>query len=381
MSSIHKRGARFRVMWSVYVDGKRILKGQSFPTLAAAKTFAAGRAAEEARGLGGAPQSLGTFLTLWLERKRGEVRATTFVGYERNCGFIQRHAIAKESLDRVTALHLERFYSELAKKPAGRGKLPSARTVHHVHALLQNALGDAQRWRLVAENAGALAKSPKVAARRAPIPSGEQVAAFLRDLGRNNDALLPLAALAVSTGMRRGELLGLRISDVDWQRHRLRIDQMVEEVKGDFRVRDGVKSLSSARAIKVAPEVIALLEQQRVRVREQQLKLGSAWTDCGLLFPDMLSGGPLRPAGVTKAFGRAARRVGWPKGAAAVHGLRHYAASSALANGGALAAVAKRLGHSSPHVTAAIYLHSETALDEQAADAMAANLVLPKRAG
>jgi integrase len=155
---------------------------------------------------------------------------------------------------------------------------------------------------------------------------------------------------------------------------------VVEEV-AEWRLRPGTKSKSSARSISVVSAVVELLAQQRAAVAERRLKFGAAWLDYGLLFRDMLGGGPMRPAAVTKAFGRAARRAGWPKGAVAVHGLRHYAASAALAAGGTLAAVAQRLGHSSPHVTASIYLHSEAALDEAAATAMAAGLVLPKRAG
>lgn len=250
-----------------------------------------------------------------------------------------------------------------------------------MHSLLQNALGDAQRFRLSPENAAALAKPPRLPAGRPPIPTGGMVVAFLDDISKHNPPLLPLAALIVSSGLRRGEALGLATTDVDWQNGRVTVRQVVEEVEGNWRLRSGAKSISSQRTISVVAAVMELLAQQRAAVAERRLKLGSAWTDHGLLFPDMLGGSPMRPAAVTKAFARAAKRSGWPKGAAAVHGLRHYAAPAALAAGGTLAAVSKRLGHSSPHVTAAIYLHSETALDEAAATAMAAGLVLPKRAG
>lgn len=377
MASIHKRGGKFRVLWAVYSDGRRIQRSRSFGSFAQAKGFAAARAAEELRGIGGAPKTFEAFLREWLEAKRDKVRRTTFASYTRCAGFIYGHGIAKLPLEALTAQRLELFYNDLAKQPAGKGRPLAPRSRHHVHALAQNCLGDALRYRLVAENAAALAKAPSLVKEPMPALTSTLVEAFLVDLEANNPAMLPLAALIASCALRRGEALGIATRDVDWVNGRLSVRQVVEEVEGDWALRTGPKSTSSARTIPVVSAVMELLTQQRAVVAERRLKMGAAWTDNGLLFPDMLSGGPMRPAAVTKAFSRAAERAGWPKGVAAVHGLRHFAASAALAAGGTLAAVAKRLGHSSPHVTAAIYLHSEAAHDEAAAKAMASGLRLP----
>jgi integrase len=377
MASIHKRGGKFRVVWAVYADGHRIQRSRSFGSLAQARGFAAARAAEELRGIGGAPKTFASFLCEWLVMKRDQVRGTTFASYTRCAGFILRHEIAKLPLDALTAQRLEALYADLAKQPAGKGKPLAPRSIHHVHALAQNCLGDALRFRLVAENAAALAKAPSLMTGRRPALTAALVDAFFADLSVNNSGLLPLAALIVGCALRRSEALGVAMTDVDWVNGRVSIQQVVVEVAGAGQLRTGPKSTSSQRTLRVVPEVMELLAQQRAAVAGRRLKMGTAWADHGLLFPDMLSGGPMRPAAVTKAFGRAAKRAGWPRGIAAVHSLRHYAASTALAAGGTLAAVAKRLGHSSPHVTAAIYLHSEAALDDAAATAMASGLRLP----
>ncbi len=378
MASIIRRGDKFRVIWAVYVEGRRHLRSQSFPTMAAARTFCAARADEEARRIGATARSLGSFLEEWLTAKQTAVKATTFAGYERNAAFARGHKIGDQVLDRVTAQHLERFYRDLATTPAGRGKPLSGRSIGHIHALLQNALGDAQRWRLVAENAASLARPPRLDRAPVPVLSEAMVQAFLDDLDRNNRPLLPLAALVATSGLRRGEALGVTLSATDWVRRRIAIRQVVEEVGGAWRLRAGAKSASSCRTIAILPWVMELLAEQRKTAAEQKLRLGAGWRDHDLLFPDPLNGGPMRPAAVTRAFHRAARRAGWPVGIASVHGLRHFAASAALAGGGSLAAVSSRLGHSSPRVTLALYVHAETAQDEAAATAMGGGLRAPR---
>ena len=84
----------------------------------------------------------------------------------------------------------------------------------------------------------------------------------------------------------------------------------------------------------------------------------------------------MAPATVTRAFRRAADRAGWPEGAAAVHGLRHAAASLALAGGTDIATISRRLGHSNPSITARLYIHPQEELDRAAAEGMAARLSL-----
>jgi len=101
------------------------------------------------------------------------------------------------------------------------------------------------------------------------------------------------------------------------------------------------------------------------------LKPGRFWQDHDLVFPDPATGGPRAQATITRAFTRTAERARWPKDASPVHGLRHAAASLALAGGIDLAVISRRLGHSSAAVTARIYLHSDSDRDRAAAQVMA----------
>jgi len=188
--------------------------------------------------------------------------------------------------------------------------------------------------------------------------------------------MVAVAALIGGTGLRRSEALGLRWQDVDMAGGRVTVRQAVVEVAGRYFIRPGGKSADSERGVALALSIVSLLRVQKARVAELRLKLGKHWQDLDLVFPSPASGGPMAPATVTRAFRRAADRAGWPDGAAAVHGLRHAAASLALAGGTDLATVSRRLGHSNPSITARLYIHPQEELDRAAAEGMAARLGL-----
>jgi integrase len=376
VASINRRGDRYRVIWSVSDDGKRVQRVRTFATHAAARTFRAAMEAQEVRGIGGRSLPLGEHLDEWIWGKAREVEATTLAGYRRWVGHVQRHAIAKVPVDRVTPRDLDTLYATLSESPACRGKPLSAQSIRHVHTLLGNVFNDALRHRLIAENPCASAKPPRIGRRKVTAPNLEQVAAFIADLRQNNPGMVALAAVIGGTGLRRSEALGLRWQDVNLDAGRATVAQVVVEVAGEHFIRSGAKSADSLRTIALAPSIITLLRKQKAKVAALRLRLGKHWPDMDLVFPSPASGGPMAPATVTRAFRRAADRAGWPAGAAAVHGLRHAAASLAVAGGTDIATVSRRLGHASVATTARLYLHPQEELDQAAADGMAARLGL-----
>jgi integrase len=210
-------------------------------------------------------------------------------------------------------------------------------------------------------------RSPKLVA-----PSVEQFYAFLDDLSRHAPDLVELAELLATTGIRRSEALGLRWKDVDLVRGSMSIKQRVTESEegGKWEVRPGAKSEKSARTFPIAPEVVAVLRRQQTRVKELRLRIGRLWRDHDLIFPS-LNGTVMLPMSVTAAFGRAAGRVNWPEHCTPVHGLRHFAATQALANGASITAVSVRLGHASAAITLRIYAHVIAAQEDAASEAMA----------
>ncbi len=163
----------------------------------------------------------------------------------------------------------------------------------------------------------------------------------------------------------------MRWQDICWETGTITIAQWVIEHAGAWSVRNGTKSIAGQRSIHVAADILAALRRQQARVAEARLKVGRYWRDADLVFPDPTDGTPRSPAAITRAFARVGRRADWPAHSSPVHSLRHAAASLALASGGDLVAVSKRLGHSSAAVTARIYIHSDADRDRTAADAMA----------
>jgi integrase len=380
MASIRKKGRRHQVVWAVLgKDGKRRQISRSFATMAAAKDHRAKVELLERRGIGAPKISLGNYLPEWLQRKLPEIEPTTAAGYRRWIGHIRRCPVAEMPLDRVYAGELEQIYRFLQETPAGRGKPLSPQSVRHCHALLENALGDAVRHRRIAENPATHAKPPRGQSPRRTIPDAAQIAALLDDLARTNPTMTDLALVILGTGLRRSEALGLRWQDVDVTAGQMTVRQVVIEHDGTFSLRTGTKSVAGYRTISIATPVLDALRRQHARSAEDRLKLGRFWRDGGLVFADPASGGPRAPAAVTRAFTRAAQRAGWPAHASPVHGLRHAAASLALANGVDLAVIARRLGHSSAAVTARIYLHSDADRDRAAAEIMAGNSVRRRR--
>jgi integrase len=377
MASIRRKGRHWQVVYSVYTEGQRRQVARTFATQAEARLHRAKVEPLERRRIGAPKISLGDYLLEWFYAKLSEIEPTTAAGYRRWVEHIRRCRVATLPLDRITPGELEQLYRFLLSTPAGRGKPLSPVSVRHCHAVLENALGDAVRHRRIADNPATHAKPPRGQSPRRTIPDAVQIAALLDDLAKHNPEMVELALIIIGTGLRRSEALGLRFADVDWS-GRITIKQVVIEHDGAWSLREGTKSDAGFRTIGIASTVIEALRRQQARAAEWRLKLGRFWQDLDLVFPDPTSGRPRAPATVTRAFTRAALRAGWPARVSPVHGLRHAAASLALAGGIDIAVIARRLGHSSAAVTARIYLHGDVDRDRVAAEVMAA---IPRRRG
>jgi integrase len=369
MASIRRKGPSFQVVWAVYEEDRRIQRTRNFATLATAKQYRATVELLERRGVGAARMTVGAYLDEWLADRARTVELNTLAGYARWIGHIKRCPLATLPLDRITPRDLEQAYHYLQDTPAAWDRPLSPQSVRHVHAVLQNALNDAKRHRLIDDNPALAAKPPRGQSPKVAVPSIEQLGAFLDSLTATNPEMADLAQVIVGTGLRRSEALGLRWQDIDWAGQRITIAQVVIEHAGKYSIRRGTKSIAGQRTIGVAADLLAVLRRQQDRVAELRLKIGRFWQDHDLVFP-ATEGGPRCPAVITQAFARAARRAGWPENSSPVHSLRHAAASHTLAAGVDLATLSKRLGHSSPAMTARVYLSSDAERDRQAGEVM-----------
>jgi integrase len=370
MASIRRKGSHWQVVRNVYEDGRRRQICRTFASYAEARKHCAKVELLEQRGVGSARITFGEYLTDWVETKRRTVEPNTLAGYVRHIGHILRHHIATLPLDRVDEHALERFYAQLSEQPAGRGKPLSPTSVRHVHAVAKNALGDAVRHRLIDTNPAEWARPPRGQTVKVAVPTPEQIGALLDDLDQRYPELVELAVVIIGLGLRRSEALGLRWQDVNWAERRITICQVVIEHNNKWSIRQGTKSQAGQRTISIGTAVVEALHRQQIRIAELRLKIGRHWQDHDLVFPDT-NGGPRNPAVITKIFWRAVRRAGWPAHSSPVHSLRHAAASHALAQGVDLATISGRLGHSSPAITARVYLSADLERDQAAGEVMA----------
>lgn len=207
---------------------------------------------------------------------------------------------------------------------------------------------------LVPKNVAKAAHPPRIERREYQTWSAEQCRRFLA-VAITGSAYGPIWALALATGVRRGELLGVRWRDVDLKRGTLSVRQAIVSVNGRTTVSPHPKTSSSRRTIPLTPRVVAELQSHRARQLERRLRLGDVWSDYDLVFASEV-GTPISPRNLIREFVGLVARAGVKR--VRIHDLRHTYATIALGTGAPVREVADILGHSSPATTLRIYGHA-----------------------
>jgi len=297
---------------------------------------------------------------------QSHVSAKTF---ERYAELLRNHVaahIGNVHLQKLRAVQLNELYGVLLHGGKYRRAL-APRTVGHVHRVLHRALGHANRWGLVQQNVAALISPPRVASTEIELLTPAQVQSVLRKLeGRS---IYPILIVALTTGMRRGELLALRWRDVDLDGAMLRVEQSLEQTKAGLRFKSP-KTRHGRRSISLPASAVAELREHWKVQQQQRLKLG-----LGRAAPDDLvfatwAGKPRSPNSLTKEWREAVKAAGVP--IVTLHSLRHTHASQLIASGQDVLSVSRRLGHGSPTITLSVYGHMFPNSDDRAAQTMEA---------
>jgi integrase len=269
-------------------------------------------------------------------------------------------------LEAITPSDLTKMYKGLLTAGSRTGKGLAPKTVRHVHTTLRRALADAVDAKYLTWNPAAHAKAPKVPRNKKPSAwTAQQVRSFLGHV--EGDRLEALWILAATSGMRRGELLGLRWRDVDLDAGELHI-RRTQVSYGKLRVEKEPKTARSERPLPLPPSTVEALRAHHRRQSTEKLRAGAAYTDDGFVFCDEI-GLPLIPANVSTAFGRHVKAAGLPR--LTLHGLRHSYATVALEAGVDVLYVSELLGHASVSITMDVYQHSRPERLEAAANAIA----------
>ena len=309
----------------------------------------------------------------WLPAIRATIRPTTYSSYECH---VERHIIptlGRLPLNKITGAHLNVLYAKLLAKGGDEGERPiSPSTVRRIHATLHRALKDAVRWNRIPRNPADSADPPRAIGfdREMKIWRADELKAFL--VSQRESRIYPLWLTLATTGMRRGEALGLTWDDVDLETGRLSVTK-TRVLNGYETLLSTPKTKKGRRLIALDPTTTAALRKFRTQQKKECLARGESFDEKKVVFLRE-DGKPYHPERVSRVFYRTAKKAGLPR--IRLHDLRHTYATLALVAGVHPKVVSERLGHANIGITLDCYSHCLPALSEDAASRVAA-LVLP----
>jgi integrase len=293
----------------------------------------------------------------WLPAIRSSVRETTFANYVSHVDCHLIPGIGVLALGEIDGRRLNAFYAGLLSEGRvdGKGALAPS-SVRRIHAALHKALADAVRWGYLSDNPADAADPPKLRA-LAPKEMTTWTAQELRSFldCAHDDPLYPLWFVLATTGMRRGEALGLRWRDVDVDAGQIAVRQSLVPVGGKIRL-STPKTNRGRRVVAIDVRTSQVLRDHRSHHTNQR--------PCDLLFPGT-GGEGLSPTAVTKSFRNLVEASGLPR--IRLHDLRHTHATIALETGIHPKIVSERLGHSTVSLTLDVYSHAVPHMQRDAA--------------
>lgn len=308
-----------------------------------------------------AKTTVAEMLESWLMTKHGEITGQSIRDYEI---IIRKHvipALGSIPVQKLTAPRLQAQYGTWAAEGM------SARMIRGCHMRLSQALRQAVRFGLVASNICDSVNPPKLGRSKADTWNGQEAATFL-DLAIT-DSMHPLWNLLLLEGMRRGEALGLRWRDLNWERGTAHISQTVAPNKADrgkAMIQDRTKTPAGARSVRLTKRTIAALKEHRTAQLARRLA-APEWQDNDLIVCTS-KGTPINPGNVSRSYDLLILKSGLRR--IRVHDLRHTHATLLLLEGTPAKIVSERLGHASIGITLDLYSHVLPDMQDDAADAI-----------
>jgi len=307
-------------------------------------------------------QTFGQFVERWIASVGPTLRPKTAQNYAQ---LLRSHAIpeiGRIPLTKLRSTDLDRVYERRRK----RGAAP--RSILHLHRAIYRCLRYAERWGDVVRNVAALVDAPKVTRTEMRALNGEEARALMKVA--EGDRLEALLIVALSTGMRSGEMLGLTWRAVDLDRGRISVVASLQPNSSHQLVLMEPKTPRSRRVIDVEPRVVAVLRRHRAAQELARRVAGDAWSSP---IPDLVftspTGAPIDGRVLIRSWFRPLLvKAGLP--AIRIHDLRHSYASIALARGVHPKVVQEALGHSTIAVTLDLYSHVVPSLQREAAKEM-----------
>ncbi|WP_137686224.1 site-specific integrase [Thermosporothrix hazakensis] len=294
----------------------------------------------------GPQRKLGEYIEDWIDNvHKDKLRVSSYVKYKKLIKYIVKE-LGHVSIQKLSPEQVQRFYAKMSREGL------SSKTVHSIHGVLHLALENAVRWGYVARNVCDLVSPPRIVSREAVTLTLEQAHALFEKAKEYR--LEVLLVMAVVTGMRRGELLGLRWADIDFANSILSVRRTVDYIAHYGYVETEPKTKASRRQIALPSFLLRMLQEHRVKQLEQRLKQGDKWKDQDLVFPN-LQGGYYSSRYLLKVFQKILQDAKLPH--MHFHDLRHSAATLLLSMGVNMKVIQALLGHSNVSITLGLYSH------------------------
>lgn len=295
-----------------------------------------------------------------------KAQVTRESGISRNTG---ANALTKKPVSRTTAEKICKYVgvkmAEAFEETAPNKGLSQKALKEH-HRLISTILQTAVYWQVIPENPAKRVLAPRVPRHEAKYLDEKQAASLLRYLENEPPQFQTMIKMYLLSGLRRGELCGLKWHDIDFEKKLVKISRSLQYVPGKGIYDSNTKSETSRRTIKLPMQAFPLLEDHRRWQNEQRLRT-LEWKDDDRVFT-RYNGEPLHPCTITSQFHKFIIKTDLPQ--ITVHSLRHTNITLLIAAGVPLRTVSYRAGHAQTSTTADIYSHAIRTADELAAETL-----------
>ncbi len=300
--------------------------------------------------------TLGRFLSDWIETSKTRIKPSTYESY---LSIINVHLIPALGERRIARLTPQMVQALMAEKlEAGL----SPRRVAYIRAVLRKALNDAMRWGIASRNVVALVEAPRSERHEIRPFTAEEAHRFLAQV--KGDPLEALYVVAISTGLRQGELLGLQWDDVDLEEGVLHVRNALQRIDGEFQL-VSPKSSHSRRTVPLPAIARTALATHAERTKQGQATSPGSTADGWNLIFRSSSGKPMNATTISHSFHRHLTAAGLRD--QRFHDLRHACASFLLSQGANPRVVMELLGHSQISLTLETYSHVHAGIAKEAA--------------
>ena len=354
--SVRKNGT---IMVQLTVDGKRITK--YFKTKKEANAWRIESLHKIQKGMfnSGPQVLLSEYLEQWLIASKDSIRPKTHIQYRQ---IIEQHILPNLGKLKLNELQPEMIQALYNKKiVTGSG----VRTVRLIHSVIHCALNQALKLGLIYRNPSDAVYRPKLLRTEMKILDEDQARSLLiAARGRRLEALFKVS---ITTGLREGEILGLKWGDLDWDKNQLNVQRQLQRIPKTGLVFSEPKTSAGLRMIELGSDTIASLKAHFNRQRLEKNFKGEIWQENDLIFPSS-NGTPLDPRNLIRQFKLLLVEANLPD--IRFHDLRHTAASLMLKQGVSIKVVQERLGHSDAAMTLNVYSHTIPGMQKEAAQKM-----------